>query len=402
MTCVIEFFKGRGFFRSLPFYFFPCLLLYGCITEYKPKDIDEVEGILVVEGIITDGTSVITLSRSKELSYEDDLWNLSPYQVTDAKVWIECDDGQQWASASSSGGQYTIETGALYPERQYRLKIEFEEHEYHSEFACPMVSPEIDSVFWIKKAERQPVMIYVDTHAPDSAVQYVRWTFQEDLEYTSFRYLEKILNLDGSLYQKARPFYCWKQENSNELLLSSSEKTGFGKITSQITEIVPSDDRLAILYRIEVNQNAIRKRSFDYFENMKRNAEKTGSLFAHVPAELKGNIICTTDPARPAIGYVDVSTTTRKRLYISSFDSDVYEPVPKIRVECSMTPFNYNRLSTEDKELYVLYWWSMPFPTPVPIPIGYSHISCVDCTLWGGSTEKPADWPNEHFNDHLD
>lgn len=277
------------------FYSMWVIILCGCITEFEPEDIDEIEGILVVEGFITDDESVITLSRSKGLSYKNDPKDaISPYRITDATVYIECDDGTQWGVVSQNSGEYTIETGKLNPARQYRLKIEFEDHEYASEFACPMVSPEIDSIFWMKQG--QHVKIYVATHSPDSTVQYYRWTFQEDWEYTSFLHMYPGYN---PFYPEGFPFFCWVNENNKGLLLSSSEKTDFGKITSQINEILPWDNRLSVLYRIEVKQNVLRKRAFDYFENAKKNAERTGNLFAHVPAEIRGNISCITDPVRP-------------------------------------------------------------------------------------------------------
>jgi hypothetical protein len=134
-----------------------CLLLCGCITEFEPKGAAEIADILVVEGLITDDESTIVLSRSKGLSFEDQYlpleghYDMTPYRVAGAKVYIECDDGTQWAAAAQSFGEYIVETGVLNPERQYRLKIELEGHEYQSEFACPMVSPEIDSVFWTKR-----------------------------------------------------------------------------------------------------------------------------------------------------------------------------------------------------------------------------------------------------------
>ena len=377
---------------------FFCILLNGCIVEWEAKDTDEVEGILAVEGLITDNESVITLSRSKGISYKNDPKDLrSPYRVTDAKVSIECDDGMVWAATGQKLEEYTIETGKLNPERQYRLKIEFEEHEYHSEFAYPMMTPEIDSVFWMKQGSH--VNIYVASHAPDSIVQYYSWAFHEDWEYSS--------NLDGDhpfnpFYPDGFPFFCWDKAVGKELLLGSSEKTVSGKITNQLTEILMWDDKLSILYRIEVGQNAIRKRAYDYFENIKKNAEKTGNLFSPVPAELKGNIICTTDPARPVIGYIEVSSTTQKKLLINSHDSDgVYiRPIVK---GCETIPRNLFFISSYYIQMYggvipdwfIVWDWEMD-DLGKPTPIGYVDINCVDCTLKGGTTQKPADWPNDH------
>ena len=66
----------------------------GCIDEYKAKGIKEATDILVVEGVITDYESIITLSRSANISEEHTSLNY----VDNAQVYVECDDGTQWSA----------------------------------------------------------------------------------------------------------------------------------------------------------------------------------------------------------------------------------------------------------------------------------------------------------------
>jgi len=346
----------------------PALVLCGCITEFE-ADIDEVEDLLVVEGIITDDESIITLSRSKGLSYEDNLLDLSPYHVTDAKVSIECDDGTQWNTAGQDAGQYTIQIGKLNSERQYRLKIELEAQEYLSEYAYPMATPEIDSVFWTKKDSGQPVNIHLATHASDGMVHYYRWSYREDWETRA-----RISGYGPSL--------CSKHNHSKGLLLGTNEKNSSGQLIEILTETHPRNDRLSVLYRIDVKQHAISKRAFEYYTNIKKNAQKTGRIFAHVPSELKGNISCTTDPALMVIGYVDVSSATHERLYIYR-DEDVYEQA-------------YNPASC-----YRAYQSGGDYTGYVNIDGFYVEQFCINCQLDGGRPieELPDDWPYKYGED---
>jgi len=363
-----------------------CLILCGCITEYLPTGIDEVADILVVEGIITDDESYITLSRSVTLTDEEDS-KISKNYINDAKVYIECEDGTQWEAepffnllGGSRDGQYTIKTGKLDLERQYRLKIEIDEKidrdcewypwnpcptetvEYRSEYSYPIQTPEIDSIFWTKRGRGQPVMIYLATHEPEGKVLYYQWSYREDWEIRSNFY---------SIYY---PYYCWNTANNRDILLGSAEKTVFGKITDIITEIYPTNKKLSVLYRIDVKQNAISKRAYDYFANIKKNAQQSGSIFAPIPSELRGNISCITDPGRPVIGYVDISTTTKTRRYIP-----VSEGVYERPIDC--IPFSSEELGDT-------------------VPAGYISVggdayvpeSCVNCTYYG-TQKKPDDWP---------
>jgi len=385
------------FIQKISIFVCLCFILCGCITEYEPTGVKELAEILVVEGIITDDETTITLSRSVNItgdylysSSSSSYYSSSPLYVDNAEVYVECDDGTQFLAdplAIRRNGIYTIKTGQLNPECKYRLKIEIEEkdgdcypagdwggmicptkiYEYSSDFSYLIETPEIDSVFWMKRALGQPVSIYIATHSPELKVLYYRWSYKEDWEINSTYFLADY------------PFYCWSSGSSRELLLGSAEKTVFGRIMDQLTEISPSDRKFSVLYRIDVKQNVISKRAYDYFANIKKNAEQRGSIFAPVPSELRGNITCITDPGRPVIGYVDISTTTQKRRYIRSWE--VYE-----------RPRNCELISIES----LLQWYGAIPSYYVPYPPSsntYVHVQCVDCSLYA-ATQKPEDWPN--------
>ena len=371
-----------------------CLILCGCITEYKAKGIKEVTDILVVQGIITDDESFISITQSVNLNEKE---YSEPLNIENAIVYVECDDETKteagvyepsdsptWATRV---GRYRIKTGQLNLARKYRLKIEFNNHEYVSDFSYPIETPEIDSLFWIKTGAGLPVMIHVSTHSPNNDVLYYQWSFKEDWEYHAIFKVRRcpihninvVIENDWESYfcpvcegelEEPYPYICWNSVNNNEMLLGSSERTVFGQLIEKILDINPTDIRLSVLYRITVNQNAISKRAHDYFVNIKKNSENIGSIFAPTPSELRGNIVCTTDPRRPVIGYIDISTTTQKNIYIS--ESDVFEGFfccPGVQENAPL-------------EWFILIYSG-----------GWRDISCIDCTWHDKSTQKPDDWP---------
>ena len=393
--------KSQKIIFNFQFSIFNCLLcfiLFGCIEEYEPTGIEEIADILVVEGIITDDESYITLSKSMFLSQTD--WgNASSYFITNARVYVECREDETSFIAEPPDWdwrywppRYLIKTGKLDFDKQYRLKIEIDEYdyesedcywdwsgwmncpsttyEYYSDYSFPIRTPEIDSIFWTKRGRGQPVMVYVATQSRDNQAIYYRWSFKEDWEINSFR------SLEGYNYN------CWFNSRNFELLVGSSEKSLSGKLMQTIIEIPPTNSRLSVLYRIDVMQNAISKRAYDYFTNIKKNTEQTSGLFVPIPSELRGNITCYTDPNKPVIGYIDVSSTTQKRHFISRYDN-LYEP--------SLVICN---LILRDS---MLIWYGLP-PWPNHVLYDreerlYSPIECVECTLLGGHTIIPDNWP---------
>ncbi|MDR2148176.1 MAG: DUF4249 domain-containing protein [Tannerella sp.] len=375
-----------------------CLILNGCITEYEAKGIDEEKDILVVEGIITEGETLITLSRSVNLTDDNPA---SIAYINDALVFVECDDGTRIQADESdpvtgfrTGGRYLIQTGQLNTGRKYRLKIEVVEDdclegmtdctkknfEYYSDYLSPILTPEIDSVFWTKKDKGQPVNIHVATHSPDSQVLYYRWSYREDWEINS-----DLLSFPDYTY----PYYCWNGTDSRGLLIGSAEKTVFGRLTDIIAVHDPTDKRLEVLYRIDVKQNAISKRAYDYFTNIKKNASQTGSIFAPILSELRGNITCTTEPSKPVIGYIDVSTTTQSRRYIARSDG-AYE-FARRPWDCEVVPYDTLLVQFEG---YVPVFY-VPYHLEIDGTLYYTLTQCIDCTYFG-TVNKPEVWPNDH------
>ena len=370
--------------KSILFILCSFLFLSDCITKYEATGIEEMIDILVVEGIITDDETIITLSHSVNLTDE----NLGYYYIDSAHVYVECDNGTRWKAEPYGGdwwismpprnGRYLIKTGKLNPELQYRLKIEIEEltktYEYCSDYSYPIETPEIDSIFWVKRGRGQPVMMYVATRSYEHKIMYYSWSYREDWEVNAA--IRRVENY---------PYNCWNSSRNKDLLLGTTETVVHGQLMDILTEINPSDRRLSSLYRIIVNQNAIRKRTYDYYLNIKKNAENMGSLFAPVPSELLGNIICVSDPKRPAIGYVDISTTSKVQRFITQADNLFENPL-----SCNIFTLEY---------LIDKYGNAKQIPITY-IDLGgdnYTEQICVDCTFLGGILQKPDDWPNNYY-----
>jgi len=196
-------------------------------------------------------------------------------------------------------------------------------------------------------------------------VCYYRWTYREDWETRAKVYLNRY------------PYFCSKHNNSRELLIGTNEKNASNQIIEILAEISPKNDRFSFLYCIDVTQNAISKRAYDYFINIKKNSRHAGSLFAQVPAELKGNISCTTDPGRTVIGFMEISSATRRKLYIDGLN--IYEPSYNTS-QCNPIAFNFGgRLISMGDGTFI-------------------DINCINCTLDGGKSilALPDDWPKQY------
>ena len=370
--------------KHLKFLFFLALILMGCVTDFTPE-VKGVSGILVVDGTITDGESVFRLSRSVGIT--DDI--RSADTITNAEVSVERSDGVFFKASQESKGAYRAINGALDPNLEYRLNISLDGKHYQSTFLKPLISAGIDSLSYQKKGREEPVTIHVSSHAGPDDPPYYRWTYKENWEVKSALYANARQGANGQIIwhnpnTSENTYYCWVTDSSSVLLLGTADKLAENRLVAhKLFEIPSSDERLSVLYHVEVSQMQIRKEAYDYFKILQDEIERTGSIFSPImSAGDNGNIFNVSDPDELVIGYVEVATVSRGRMFIEN-EGDLYLPEVNPLDRCPV-------FSVRDGAMAGLAWYSYPDTK--------TYHRCVDCRLKPGATKnRPAWWPNEHY-----
>ena len=136
----------------------------------------------------------------------------------------------------------------------------------------------------------------------------------------------------------------------------------------------------------EVEQYALHREAYDYYFNLQKNIEESGSLFAPIPSEMKGNIRCVTDPEVPVIGFVEVATVTRLKRFFPEIGK-VYEAEV---TGCASTIVQGSEYDNNPDYGYVSY-------NPMNAASNtYALKRCMDCGRFG-SKQKPSWWPTSHL-----
>ena len=193
---------------------------------------------------------------------------------------------------------------------------------YQSDLVVAKNSPPIDSVYY--RIESDGLRVYADTHDPANNTKYYRWDFEETYEFhssfQSFDYLSTTpidTVLPRTLDQHI--FICWRGDVSSTILLNSSAKLAKDVITDNpITFIASSSEKIATRYSILVKQYALTTDAYNYFQQLKKNTEKLGSIFDPQPSELPGNIHCVSDPTETVLGYITAGSPAETRIFISN------------------------------------------------------------------------------------
>jgi hypothetical protein len=393
-----------------------------CIDPYKPE-LKGYESLMVVEGMITDANTSYTVRISRTILEQD----ASPDMVRDATVYITDDNGNRILLKNNDAGEYktdSIEFRGIIG-RTYVLHILTRENEEYESEPCMMHPvPDIDSIYIAKDEKlinngnesQDGVSIYLDSKRGDNN-QYIRWTFDESWKFKvpnpkKYNYI-KTKDPDSPLIIPVSDVkeFCWKNRQSDEILIRSASDGQSGKIEKQPVFFIAPDqtDRLLIQYSILVKQYSISKDEYEFWNNLKQINETGGDIFARQPYSVISNIHNKNNPGERVLGFFQVSAVSEKRKNIPYRDValmglDFYSyPCTTVEFE----PGDFETLChCPPKTWDDVYWYlsiasDYTFIEPKYLGLGESDLSklvftrpeCADCSL-AGSQVKPDFWDN--------
>lgn len=367
--------------------------LWGCVEPFEPV-LDKYENLLVVDGLLTDepGHTRVKLSRSH--SYQD--YGIFPEK--DASVFIKVDQKTMISFQETSEGIY-IPVDPLFKGEQgrsYQLIISTsggKKYESPEEILKP--SPSIDSIFYefieLKGMnDASPVFairFFVSSHDETGQTRYYRWEWEETWEYHAPVESE---NYPGKTV-------CYKSDHSKTIHVGSSVNlTGDVIEKAELGMISNETDRLKHKYSLLVKQYAISGKEHEYWSNLEKLNEQTGTLFDPVPSSVKGNIGEVSDPSEPVLGYFMVSGVSFRRIMISRENLPAYFYFPNNQdCEVVLKPATVN--IGEMTKQGLVYVDTRPEFFNGRIQKVHRFVkstSCFDCTVTGSAT-KPEYWDDE-------
>ncbi len=304
-----------GLAKTIATVYFPThILLSGCVEPYAPPQISGASNYLVVSGFLNAGDSscTITLNRSQTLSYTD-----PPPTVSDAAVFVEDNNGNSSALLSMGNGVYSTLHVPVNTQLTYRLHVVASSGEsYFSDYVPILETPAIDTVGWTlykQGAAETAVNIYVSSHGSLQQSQYYFWNFSETWEYTAY-YTSPIKYDNGHVVAvQDTTYYCWLTQNSTDILVSSTSQLSQNVVNQFVLTSIPDNSiKLYTGYSILVQQLALTKDAYEYWQQLKLNTENLGTIFGPLPTQFSGNIHSASDPTEPVFGYFSASAVSEK------------------------------------------------------------------------------------------
>lgn len=369
--------------------------MFSCIEPYYPHDTADGKNVYVIEGTVTNESSrqVIRISLASKTD--------KPQYIPVQNCAVSIIDGQGNIFGninSGTTGEYYIDIPEQYliPEAIFRLHVTTPSgYVFESEADTLKSSPPVDMLYYnissgynAELREEIPgIQFKVDLKKLPTDSYFYRWKMTETYEYRSHYPIEYI-SYGGSIQQIYPPdysfFYCWKTSEIRDLFLLSTKSLLGDEIKGFNLHFVDNTNvKLKYVYSLLVKQLAYTEASYGYLQAIKENNSSLGGLFDRQPVLVRGNISCTSDPSITTLGNFSVAAVTTSRF---TFDK-IEEDLPLSIIEgCIPRKLDrgFEEFSPSDFPVFFV---------KVENALLYADKQCFDCTLLGGTNEKPTFLP---------
>jgi hypothetical protein len=297
--------------------------LGGCQEEYL-ADLEKIEPLLVVEGLITDRPGPYRISLSLSDRFQEPPVHRG---VSGAVVTISVNDGKNIRLYESFYGNYFTpddfigETGKL-----YTLKITTSDGSQFASTPQEILPPiKIDSVFGVfsEKVFYMPSSVSNSLYSFKVGGTYAFISTSGSGEYaTRFRYSSSLYVQYGVPINDVTVDNCWiKRPITNfqprdlgfySNIDGSSEEIGFAPIMAHGLSFLGYPPKL--LYdqvRVMVHKfYTLNPESYSFHKAKNDQLNTDGRIFDPISAQLPGNVFCLSDPEKPVLGFFEASSET--------------------------------------------------------------------------------------------
>lgn len=304
--------------------------LFVSCEEYYTPEMDETTGILVVESRLTNdpAQNFVKLSMTRDFYSSE-----PPEKISRAQVDLIEIGGQSSRAFESQTGYYTFQKTPV-TGRTYQLRITYMKKIYESELAVMPPLPHIDTLYTKHKIEKQyrtdafgnPEL--VDSPGREICIDA---PITDNLEYYRFGWQTVLLWFynppSSGLGPPPPPLYGWKSRFDGGLFNLAGPKefstSGFVRrhpvlsLSYNTKAYLDSSSQSASGWIIIINQYGITKKSHEFHEKLNKQFAAEGSLFDPVLTQVYGNIHCTTDPSKIALGFFDITSYRQYRYYLN-------------------------------------------------------------------------------------
>jgi len=310
--------------RGLTYFLFLLILLASCEEYYTPK-IDNINGQLVVDAMLTNDPSRNYIRLTSTRGYYD---GKESFPILDADVQL-IDKHQVALKGTEIGtGSFIFETVPKIG-NSYKLRIKTRDNTYESAMVTMPPLPKILDAYSGDKSKKiyeyndwdnglmsfnyEGHNVYVDLPVTDS-LAYYRFSTRAILEWYPIKakgcgWLSIYENSNFDI-ARLKTFTQADTIKEHPLTWLSYDRNYY------VLNKTLSDSLYPRGWVIIVDQFGTSKESYEFHEKMNSQFAADGSILDRIPAQIDGNITCLTDPSKKVYGYFDLNSYRQYRYNI--------------------------------------------------------------------------------------
>lgn len=324
----------------------------GCTDPYALQN-ETFEDALVVEATLTNEFKIQEIKLSRTYSLEGN----APKFEADAVVYIIDNLGNQYNFEENDGKYISTSEFQAIANRNYQLHITTKDGKSYTSTneTLTTVNP-IQSILpeVVTKEGVRGVQIIVNSFDPTNNSKYYRYEYEETNRITAPKWSDFNLkpnravtncssfpDFSGYFTIDKEPKIdeigkvCYKTESSNDILLTSTSNLSEDRVNFPVRFISQSDYTIAERYSILVTQYIQSFDSFSFYNTLKKMNSSGSILSQNQPGFIYGNIKSVTNPNEKVIGFFDVSSVSKKRIFFNFEDLFPGQPKPKYYDDCT-------------------------------------------------------------------
>jgi hypothetical protein len=297
------------------------LLVADCTQPFTPE-ISKYNNVLVIDGLVTNMPGPYEVRLSRSFPYDAD----TSEKVTRATVRVVDDLGNEYLFTEVERGVYRSDSSEFTGQigRSYKLIISTSDGKQYESSQEYLKRPiEIDSVYYyyepIAESDTKGVQIYLDTHDPENNTHYYGWVLEETWKI-------RVPFTPNGLHDKQT---CYQSNVPKNIIIGSSiDNIQDEMLRFPVHYVSNHTNRLWLKYSLLVNQYTLTEVVYDYYKNLEKMNETSGSLFDPAPFSVTGNVKSVHNEEEPVLGIFQVSAVSSKRIFIvkSEFPPDFLPP----------------------------------------------------------------------------
>jgi len=380
------------------------LSLVSCIDEIG-LDSTDFKKILVVESTLTNAYE----QHEVRLSNTYPLDQTGPSYESNATVEIRDDQAQVYTFQALDSGRYVSDVAfAAQADRTYQLHIELTNGQQYTSSPTTLTSvTQLDQVRVDMESyeDEQQFVIKVDSYDPTGMAQYYRYEYEETYQIVApyWSAYEASIVSDvapfrvDSILKTRQDRVCYATRISNEIIQTETTSLAEDRVQQfPVRRLSVNDTKVGHRYSILVKQYVQSAEANAYLQSLQKFSQN-GNLFSQIQAGfLKGNIQAVQGDNQ-VVGFFEVSSVQRKRLFFNYRDF-IVDGRPPYFTECNpqapllIDPEGSSPLIAQiNSGRFVFYKTNMMRNENAPGPYLMVDKACGDCTTYG-SNIKPSFW----------